>query len=197
MLNSPGRVSIPWAKELAPVVAPHSQKCSVNLIWRLVELVHAEPHHASVIHAPWQAHQRAVERLLAPIGDESAAEWRIERNLQLVDSHRSLNDLNDIDALYRSPPDQSEGLDEDAVLIGAHRRPIGLQQGKVVVAEARRRYCESQPVRGTGCPSGCEKNRRHRGGDIHGKLHVLAAISHRVDAGTLLIAACAHVGFYA
>src|SRR5215467_14428101 len=125
----------PGVKELAPVVAPHPQKCSVNLVWRLVELVHADPHYASVIHAPRQAHQRAVERLLAPIGDESAAGRCIERNLQFVDSHRALNDLNDLDALYRPPPDQSEGLEEDAILIGAHRRPIGLQQGKVVVAE--------------------------------------------------------------
>ena len=85
-----------------------------------------------MVHAPRQAHQQAIDRLLAPVGNESAAERCVERDVQLVDGHRALGDLNEIDTLDGSPPDQSEGLDKDAILIGADGGPPGLQQGNVV-----------------------------------------------------------------
>jgi hypothetical protein len=83
----------------------------MNCVGRLVERLDVDPHHAMVVHAPRQTHQRAIDGLLAPVGDESAAERRIERDLQFVDNCRSLGVSYEVDPLYGSPPDQSKGLD--------------------------------------------------------------------------------------
>src|SRR5882762_6433852 len=59
---------------LAPIVAPHSEERSMDSIGRLVERFQVDPHHAAVVHAPRQAHQQAIDRLLAPVGNQSAAQ---------------------------------------------------------------------------------------------------------------------------
>src|SRR6266478_1993210 len=69
------------AGRLAPIVAPHSEERSMDLICRLIERFQFDPHHAAVVHAPRQAHQRAIDWLLAPVGNKSAAERCVERNL--------------------------------------------------------------------------------------------------------------------
>ena len=96
---------------------------------------------------------------IAVVGNEGAVDRCVEHNLQLVDGHRALGDLNEIDTLDGSPPDQPEGLDKDAILIGADGGPPGLQQGNVVVGEAGRRHGKCQPIRGSGGPGGREKHR--------------------------------------
>ena len=101
----------------------------MDRIGRLIERLEIDPYRAVVVHAPRQAHQQAIGRLLTPIGNQRAAKRRAEHDLQLMDGHRALGDLHDIDALDGPPPDQAKGLDEDAVLIGADGRPPGLQQG--------------------------------------------------------------------
>src|SRR6267143_3211973 len=55
---------------LAPIIAPHSEERSMDSIGRLVEWLQVDPHHAAVVHAPRQAHQQAIDRLLAPVGNE-------------------------------------------------------------------------------------------------------------------------------
>src|SRR5882672_12653451 len=107
--------------------------------------------------------------------------------------HRALGDLNEIDALDGSPPDQSECLDEDAILIGADGGPAGLQQGNVVVGEGGRRHGERQPIRGAGDPGGREKHRSQRGSNIHGKVGVIAPVGDRVATNTSFFQVCAHV----
>src|SRR6267378_2121369 len=84
---------------LAPIVTPHSEERSMDFIGRLVERIQVDPHHAAVVHAPRQAHQQASDRLLAPVDNERTAERYVEHNLQLVDGHRALGDLYQIDTL--------------------------------------------------------------------------------------------------
>src|SRR5712671_3479857 len=110
-----------------------------------------------------------------------------------MDGHRALGDLNEIDALDGSPPDQSEGLDKDAILIGADGGPPGLQQGNVVVGEAGRRYGERQPIRGAGDPGGREKHRSQGGSNIHRKVGVIAPVGDRVATSISFVQVCAHV----
>ena len=50
----------------------------------LIERLQIDPHHIVVAHAPRQAHQQAVAWLLAPVGDQRAAEGNVQRDLQLV-----------------------------------------------------------------------------------------------------------------
>src|SRR5215468_7244727 len=121
---APGR----W---LAPIITPHPEEGSMDDIGRLIKRLQIDPYHAVVVHAPRQAHQEAMERLFAPVGNERAADWCAEGDLQFMDSHRTLRDLYKIDAIDRPPSDQTEGLDKDAVLIGAYGRSSGLQQGNI------------------------------------------------------------------
>jgi hypothetical protein len=93
-----------------------------------------------------------------------------------------------------SPPDQSKGLDEDAILIGTDRRSPRFQQRKVVVAEACRRHCESQPKCGAGDPRGRKKHRGHGGGDIYRKMGVIPLVGDRVASGISLVRTCTHAG---
>jgi hypothetical protein len=53
----------------------------MDLIGRPVERFQVDPHHAPVVHAPRQAHQQTIDRLLAPVGNESAAEMSVKHNL--------------------------------------------------------------------------------------------------------------------
>src|ERR1700675_4180351 len=71
------------AGRLAPIVAPHSEERSMDLICGLIERFQFDPHHAAVVHAPRQAHQRTIDWLFAPVGNKSAAERCVERNLEL------------------------------------------------------------------------------------------------------------------
>ena len=97
----------------------------MDCVGRLVERLDVDPHHATMVHPPRQAHQRAIVRLLASVDDESVAERRIERDLQLVDDRRSLGESYEVDPLYGSPPDHSKGLVEYAILIGTDvGRPV-------------------------------------------------------------------------
>src|ERR1700694_228831 len=57
---------------LAPVMAPHAHERAVDLVGRVVEGVDIHSHHVRVRHRPWQPHQRAEERLLAPVDHERA-----------------------------------------------------------------------------------------------------------------------------
>ena len=43
----------------------------MDCVGRLVERLDVDPHHATMVHAPRQAHQRAIDGLLAPV-DERA-----------------------------------------------------------------------------------------------------------------------------
>src|SRR5262245_4177693 len=128
-------MDLPPARWLAPIITPHPQEGSMDDIGRLIKRLQIDPYHAVVVHAPRQAHQEAMERLFAPVGNERAADWCAEGDLQFMDGHRALGDLYKIDAFDRPPSDQTEGLDKDAVLIGTYGRSSGLQQGNIVVSE--------------------------------------------------------------
>src|SRR5437879_7971217 len=110
-----------------------------------------------------------------------------------MDRHRPLGDLNDIYALDGPPADQSEGLDEDAILIGADGRPPGLQQGDIVVGEAGRCHGRQQPIDGAGDPGGRAEYRSQRSTYVDGKVDVFAHIGDRVATGISLVQGCAHV----
>src|SRR5262249_26778962 len=142
---------------------------------------------AAVVHAPGQAHQRSIDRLPAPVGDESAAERCIERNLQFVHGRRTLGDRGKIDALDGAPTDQTEALDEDTVLVGADRWSRGFQQREVVVGEAGRRYGEHQPVPTAADPRRGEEYRGHRRRDVNGKIGVVALVGDRISTCASLV----------
>ena len=164
----------------------------MDLVGRAIERLEIDAHHAAVVHAPRKAHQQAMDRPLAPVGDERAAQRRVERDLQFMDGHRPLGDLHEIDAFDGAPADQPEGLDEDAILVGADGRPPDFEQRNIVIGEGSRCGSGHQPVSGSHDPGGGDEDQRHCGCDVDGKIDVVARVGDRIATDVPFLRGCDH-----
>src|SRR5262245_30436376 len=66
---------------LTTVIAPHADERSMDLIGWLVEGLDVDMNDGAVVHVPRQAHECAINRHLAPIGNEGARKRCAKGNL--------------------------------------------------------------------------------------------------------------------